>query len=185
MKRAVIIHCWGGNPEYAWYPWVKAELEKTGYQVSVPAMPDTDEPRLDKWLPCLKAVIGDPDEELILIGHSIGTVTIMRYLESLGGAQRIGKAILVAGFTDQLGFRELENFFEKPLDFKKIKAACAQGIAVIQSDDDQYVSEQYGIRLQEELGAALIIKHGAKHMSGSVDNEDTCLELPEVMHQVP
>jgi len=29
----------------------------------------------------------------------------------------------------------------------------------------------------------LIIKHGAKHMSGAVDGEDACLELPEVIEK--
>ena len=183
MKRAIIVHCWGGSSEYAWYKWVGAELEKKGYQVTIPDMPDPDPPKLATWLPHLQKIIGTPDDELVLIGHSIGTVTIMRYLESLEGGQ-IGKAILVAGFTDQLGFRELENFFETPLDFSKIKPKAAHGFVAIQSDDDPYVSEQYGTRLQEELGARLVIKHGAKHMSGPVDREDTCAELPEVISAV-
>jgi hypothetical protein len=48
MKRAVILHCWGGKSDYAWYPWAKTELEKQGYQVTVPDMPNTDNPKLDK-----------------------------------------------------------------------------------------------------------------------------------------
>lgn len=184
MKRAIIVHCWGGNSEYAWYPWVKTELEKKGYLVTVLDMPDTDNPRLDAWLPYLQKVVGEPDEELVLIGHSIGTVTIMRYLESLPPDQRIGKAILVAGFTDSLGFRELENFFETPLNFELIRTKTANGFTVIQSDNDQYVSKQYGTRLKEELNAKLIIKHGAYHMSGDVDGEDTHLELVEVVEEL-
>ena len=27
MKRAIIVHCWDGYPEYCWYPYVKKELE--------------------------------------------------------------------------------------------------------------------------------------------------------------
>ena len=184
MKRAVIVHCWGGSSNYAWYPSVKIQLESLGYVVSVPDMPDTEEPMLSKWLPVLQQAIGDPDDDLVLIGHSIGTVTIMRYLESLGEGQKVGKVIFVAGFTDQLGFAELENFFETRLDFAKIKQGSKNGFVVIQSDDDPFVSEQYGTRLTEELDAKLVIKHAAMHMSGAVDNEDACLDLPEVIENL-
>lgn len=184
MKRALIIHCWGGSADYAWYPWAKAELEKRGYQVSVPDMPNTDEPQLAEWLPVLQEIIGEPDEELILIGHSLGTVTIMRYLETLSGAQYIRKAVLVAAFTDQLGFRELENFFETRINLANIKSKVKDGFIVIQSDDDPFVSEQYGIRLKEDLGAKLVIKHGTKHMSGAIDGEGACIELPEVIESL-
>ncbi len=180
MKRAVIVHCWGGSADYAWYPWAQAELEKRGYQVTVPDMPDPDPPKLATWLQHLQSIIGTPDEELVLIGHSIGTVTIMRYLESLQDA-RVGTVILVAGFTDQLGFAELENFFESRLDFDKIKTKSKNGFVVIQSDNDPFVSEQYGVRLQQELGAKLIVKHNAGHMSGGFDGEGACLELPEIL----
>lgn len=184
MKRAVIVHCWGGSSTYAWYPWAKTQLEKLGFEVTVPDMPDPDPPILATWLPHLKRVIGEPDEELALIGHSIGTVTIMRYLESLPDDQRVGKVILVAGFTDQLGFRELENFFETRLDYPRIKSKTKNGIVAIQSDNDPFVSAQYGERLKEELHAKLIIKHSANHMSGAVDGEESCTELPEVVENI-
>lgn len=181
MKRAIIIHCWGGRSNYAWYPWLKAELEKRGYQVTVPDMPNTDEPKLIEWLPKLEEIISEPDDELLLIGHSLGTVTILRYLEALPEGERVGRAIFVAGFTDQLGFKELENFFENRLNYRKIKFKSKNGFVVIQSDDDPFVSGQYGARLQEELDAKLVIKHGAKHMSGAIDSEGACGELPEVL----
>lgn len=184
MKRAIIVHCWGGKANYAWYPWVKTQLEKAGYKVAVPGMPDAEVPRLDKWLPHLQEIIGKPDDELVLIGHSIGTVTIMRYLEALPEGQQIDKAVLVAGFTDPLGMQELENFFETRLDFTKIKPKAKGGFVVIQSDDDPYVSGQYGTRLKSELNAKLVIKHAAGHMSGEVDNEEACAQLPEVVENI-
>jgi len=184
MKRAIIVHCWGGKPEYAWYPSVKHGLEAKGYQVIVPAMPETDFPKQDVWMPYLAEIIGVPDDELVLIGHSIGTVTIMRYLESLPEATRIGKAILVAAFTDPIGFRELENFFVKPLDFGAIRLKTNNGFTLIQSDNDPYVAAQYGTRLKEELGAKLIIKRRAYHMSGDIDDESAYLELAEVLDEL-
>lgn len=181
MKRAVIVHCWGGRPEYAWYEWAQAELESRGYKVLVPLMPDTEHPKLDAWLAKLQDVIGKSDEELVLIGHSLGTVTIMRYLEGLPDTSRISTAILVAAFTDQLGFYELENFFESRLQFDRIARKTKNGFVVIQSDDDPFISAQYGERLKSELQATLVIKHNAGHMSGAHDSPNACLELPELL----
>lgn len=183
MKKAIIVHCWSGHPEYCWYPYAKKELEKNGFSVVVPAMPDTDEPNLGKWLPKLKEVIGTPDENTYLIGHSAGCITIMRYLESLSPEEKIGGVVFVAGFTHNLGFDELKNFFETPIDFEKIKTAGNKFI-VIASDNDPYVPLDQADVLEERLGAEKIIKHNAKHFSGAADGEDACLELPDVIESV-
>ncbi len=184
MKRAIIVHCWDGTSHYAWYQSAKLGLEEKDYSVTVLDMPDTENPKLHEWLQHLTQAIDQPDDELVLIGHSLGNVTIMRYLETLATNQYIDKAIMVAAFTDQLGFRELENFFETPLDFQYIKSRSKRGFTVIQSDNDPYVAVQYGTRLQEELGAKLIIKHGLDHMSGAANGEQSCTELPDVAENV-
>lgn len=183
MKRVVIVHCWDGYPEYCWYPQTKKELEANDFQVEVPLMPETEMPKLSLWLPKLKEVIGKPDEELFLIGHSAGCITILRYLESLGENEKIGGVVLVAGFTDDLGFEELKNFFETPIDFEKIKRHC-DTFVLIHSDNDPYVDLKYGDILKEKLGAKLIVKHNMKHFSGPIDKEDSCVSLPDVTEAV-
>lgn len=183
MKRAIIVHCWEGYPEYCWYPQTKKELGAAGFKVQVPAMPHTELPTMSDWVPFLAGLVGTPDSELWLIGHSIGTVTIMRYLESLPEETKIAGVVLVAGYTESLGFRELENFFETKLDFAKIKNKANKFI-LIHSDNDPFVPIQYGHRLKEELDAQLIIKPGMKHFSGAADGEDSCLSLPEVFSSI-
>lgn len=180
MKRAVIVHCWSGCPEYCWYPYTKLELAVHGFNVLVPAMPETDAPKLSLWLPELRRVVGTPDDKTFLIGHSIGCATIMRYIESLPEGESIGGAMLVAGFTDDLGFGELSNFFETPLDFEKIKKHCKKFVA-IHSNDDPYVSLRHSDILKEVLDAQTIIKLNAKHFSGAADGEESCTELPDVV----
>src|SRR3972149_6730565 len=120
-KRAVIVHCWEGYPEYCWYPQTKKELEAAGFEVFVPAMPETDNSKLSLWFPKLQEVIGNPDENLYLIGHSIGCATILRYLENIDEAEKIGGAVFVAGFTENPGYDEIRTFFDEPFDFEKIK----------------------------------------------------------------
>lgn len=183
MKRVVIVHCWDGKPDYCWYPYARRELEAKGFEVTVPAFPDTEEPMLEKWLPVLKEVAGTPDEDLYLVGHSVGCITILRYLESLNEGQKIGGAVLVAGFADDLGFDELKNFFTTPLDLDTLKSKANKFVA-IHSDNDPYVPLKHGDTFKEKLGAELIVKHAMKHFSGPVDNEDSCTELPDVVESV-
>ena len=45
-KRVLIIHGYGVNSEGCFYPWLKSELEKMGYVVDLPSLPDSD-PNID------------------------------------------------------------------------------------------------------------------------------------------
>ena len=183
MKRTVIVHAWEGYPKYCWYPQTKKELEKKAFKVRVPEMPETANPKLSGWLPKLKETIKKPDENLFLVGHSLGCITIMRYLESLSGKEKVGGVVFVAGFTDDLGYKELTNFFTKPINFEKVKRGTKNFYA-INSDNDPYVPLSYGELLKEKLGAKLIIKHNMGHFSGPIDDEESCRSLPEVTASV-
>lgn len=147
-------------------------------------MPETDEPKLKLWLPKLTELIGEPDEELYLIGHSIGCATIMRYLEQLPEGRKVGGIVLIAGFTNNLGFKELENFYETPLDLAKIRIKSASGFVNIHSDNDQYVPLTHSSNLKNGLGGEAIVLHHKYHFSGPVDDEPACTELPEVVSAV-
>ncbi|MBI4257272.1 serine hydrolase family protein [Candidatus Uhrbacteria bacterium] len=183
MKRVIIVHCWDGNPEYCWYPWLKRELEARGFEVIVPAMPETSMPKMDLWVPVLADVVGKPDKDTILVGHSIGCATIMRYLETLGETETIGGAVFIAGFTTDLGFEEIHNFFETPLDFKEIRSHLPRLIS-IHSNDDPFVDLKYATILADELGAETTILEKMKHFSGPVDNEESCVILSQALDAV-
>lgn len=177
--KVIIVHCWDGYPKYCWYPQTKKELEEKGFEVLVPEMPETSLPKLSLWLPKLQKTVGDPHEKVFLVGHSAGVITILRYLELLKNGQRIGGAVLVAGFTDDLGFDELKNFYKTPLNFEKIKSK-AKNFVAIHSYNDPYVDVKYGDIFKEKLGAEFIVKNNMGHFSGPVDNEESTTSLPDV-----
>jgi uncharacterized protein len=183
MKKVVIIHCWEGYPNYCWYPWMKKELESRGFEVSVPEMPETKMPKLAQWLPKLEETIGSPDENLYLVGHSLGCITILRYLESLKEGEKIGGVVFVAGFTDNLGYEEIKTFFEAPIDFEKAKKHCPKFVA-IHSDNDPYVALKNGDIFKEKLCAKVIIKHNMGHFSGKIEGEESCIKLPDAVEAV-
>lgn len=183
MKRVVIVHCWDGTPDYCWYPWLKQELTPRRVHVFVPAMPETQMPKQVTWVAKLQEVIGEPDEELILVGHSVGCITIMRYLETLVPGQCVGGVVFVAGFTDDLGFNELENYFETPIDWAKIKLSADRFVSIY-SDNDPFVPVFHAEVFREQLGATVVAKHAMGHFSGAVDGEESCTKLPDALDAV-
>ncbi|OGI27982.1 MAG: hypothetical protein A2359_02140 [Candidatus Moranbacteria bacterium RIFOXYB1_FULL_43_19] len=163
-KRVFIIHGWEGTPDSNWFPWLASELEKKRFEIFVPQMPNADFPKMGEWVSHMQKVIGKPDENTYLVGHSLGVTAILRYLESLAGGKKVGGAILVAGVAKSIGIEELENFFETSFDYKKIKRAVKHFI-VINSDNDPYVPMEHGEILREKLEAKLIIVTDGEHLN--------------------
>lgn len=179
MKKAILIHGWEGSPEEGWRPWLKKELEQCGFEVAVPAMPNPAKPNMKEWLSYLKEIIDNPDENCFLVGHSLGCVTILRYLELLETNQKIGGVVLVAGFTSNLGYDELDSFFQTKIDWNKIKSHCEKFVA-IHSSNDPYVSLHYADFFRNNLGAEIIVEQNMKHFSG----DDGINKLPVVLKSV-
>lgn len=176
MKRVFLIHGWEGYSEEGWEPWLKKELEKIGFEVYVPTMPNTKHPKMSTWVKYLSKTVGTPDKECYFVGHSLGCITILRYLETLK-KREIGGVVLVAGFTSNLGYVELESFFTKPVNWEKIRLICKK-FAAIHSDNDPYVSLHYSEFFKEKLNATVIVEHGMKHFSG----DDGITKLPAVLN---
>ena len=161
-EKVYIIHGWGATPNVNWFPWMSRELIKRGIDVEVPQMPDTENPELGNWLKKLDKIIGESDENVYLVGHSLGCVTILKYLEKVN--KKVGGVILVAGFLNSLGIPEIENFTETQIDFEKINKLNTR-IVVINSDNDPFVPIEEGKILRDKLGAKLIIMENAYHIN--------------------
>lgn len=177
-KRVVIVHGWGGSPEDCWIPWLKKKLEGEGFSVAVPEMPDTNNPRMDAWVGRVMDEVGEPDGELYMVGHSLGNITIMRYLESLGEGQKIGGAVLVAALIDSKK-EKIKAFFADPIGWDRIREAGGKFVA-INSDDDPHVPVSHGETIRDMLGAELIVQRNKGHFSIG----DSCTELPVVLESV-
>lgn len=186
MKRIYLIHGWGGSPEEGWRPWLKRELEKEGFSVFNLSMPNTNNPKLNEWLDLLTQKVGIPNKDTYFIGHSLGCITILRYLEALKENQKIGGAILVAGFSDiNINTGEIENinkiatFFKTNVNFEKIKNHCKRFIA-IHSNNDPYVPLRYADIFKEKLSAEIIVEKNMKHFSG----DDGIIKLPIALESI-
>jgi hypothetical protein len=148
-------------------------------------MTDAAEPKIDKWVPFLSKLIGEPDENSYLIGHSIGCQTVLRYLETLED-KKIGGAVLVAGWlmrlTGDLSKEEIaiaRPWIETPIDYQKVKRSCLSIVAIF-SDNDPYVYIDNKKLFEERLGATTVVEHQKGHFSGS----DGVTELPSALNSV-
>ncbi|GBE19903.1 MAG TPA: hypothetical protein ENG87_02915 [Candidatus Pacearchaeota archaeon] len=190
-KRVFIIHGWEALPKSDWFPWIKKELEIKNYEVNIPAMPDTDEPKIEPWVSKIKEIVGEPDENTYFIGHSIGCQAILRYLQTLEN-KKIGGVIFVAGWFNLKEFAYKEEpddeeearaiakpWIEGSIDFNKIKQT-ANNFTAIFSDNDPYVSLENKDIFEEKLSAKIIVEKNKKHFR-KIDN---ITELPIVLEEL-
>lgn len=182
-KRVIIVHGWSGSPERDFLPWAKVELEKKGYEVILPNMPETDYPKIEKWVPYLEQTVGEIREDDILIGHSMGCQTILRFLEALPENKQVGTVILVAGFGSYLkGLTKEEQFvaqpwIDTPLDLDKIETKANTYVAIFSDNDPVVPLEENRKVFEEKLGAQIIVEHSKGHFN----KDDGITELPVLL----
>lgn len=182
QKRVIIVHGWEGHPGNAWFPWIKQELETRGFEVVIPQLPDTETPRIEKWVPKLAETVGTPDENTYFVGHSMGNQTIARYLETLPDNVRVGGAVFVAGFFKHItnadnnaGETETrKHWLEAPIDLMKVRSHLPKSVAIF-SDDDPYVPLDNQDDFRDKLGSEIVIEHAKSHFSKGT------LELPSAL----
>lgn len=171
MKNALILHGAGNNSQGNWFSWLKSELEKAGYRVWSPDLPNSDVPIQHDWLDTIFSNHDWKfDSDSVIVGHSSGATLILRILEKLPKNVKIKKAILVAGPVQKGAnkpeyFPYKEDLTKEPFGWAKIKASCAK-FNLIYSDNDKYeCGQDQGKIVYEHLGGELIIKQGQGHFN--------------------
>jgi len=53
MKNAILLHGTSDSPNRYWFPYIKMELEKSGYDVWPPQLPEHETPNLEVQLKLL------------------------------------------------------------------------------------------------------------------------------------
>ena len=186
MKKVYIVHGWDFNPNMNWYPWLKKELEKKGFKVIVPEMPNTSEPVIEEWISYLKKIVAKLDEDTYLIGHSIGCQTIMRYLEKEKFNGKLPKVIFIAGWFNlkNLEDEEVKNiakpWMETSIDFNKVKERVNNLTVFLSTNEPyNYVKENSSI-FKNKLNAKIVIIKKMGHFT----EEDNVLEVPFVLEEI-
>ena len=183
MKKVFIIHGFMGEPNGGWKPWLMGELYKNDtYACSLP-MPDPNNPNKEEWIQTIRDVVNFEEDEIFLVGHSLGVAAILRYLETLPEGQSISGAVLVSGPAFVINptnpnskLRKIDNFLDSPYDFDHIKKVC-KNFVVIHGDNDSKVVFEHAIKISEGLDCELITVQNGGHLN----DRDGVWELPQAL----
>ena len=182
-NKVILVHGWEGSSDQDWRPWLKYKLERHGYEVVVPQMPDSMHPAMMSWVKKLAESVGETDQDVYFVGHSLGCIAILRFLENVRPDLSIRGSILVAGFGEDLHYDgyegELSSFFSTTLDWDRIKARCLKFVSV-HSSNDKWVDISNSELFEKRLGAKKIIMDNMGHFSGS----DGLIEVPFIYDEL-
>ena len=182
MKKVFIIHGFQGKPNGNWFPWLMEELSKNDtYSCSLP-MPIPDIPVKREWIKIINEAVGNFTEETFLIGHSLGVLAILRYLESLDKDSKIGGVVLVSGPFSKIekdGYEQVDTFLDVAFDFDHIKNAC-KNFVIIHGDNDEDVLFSDAEELSKKLVCDVISIPNGGHLNG----KSGFYKLPEALESL-
>ena len=168
--RAIVVHGYQANPGRHWFPWLDAELTAAGFAVTVVALPDSDHPDVGAWAHALTTAVGPVDAGTWLVGHSLGCVTVLRYLAAQPGEWTAAGVVLVAGFAEPLAsVPELDHFLAVPPDADAWRRIVERVPVrrVLRSDADEFVPAAASEALAAAIDAPVEVLIGAGHFMGS------------------
>ena len=121
-------------------------------------MPSPEKPILKEWLDEIKLhVERNQNDNIYLVGHSLGGTVILRYLETYDD-KNIKGIILVSTPCEKTQNRKIDNFLETDFDYNLIKNRV-KNIVVIHGADDPWVSPENAKHIAE--------KTNGKHLNDS------------------
>jgi len=150
-QRLIIIHGFMATPHNHWFQWLKTEAEKLDMHVSVPAMPEPESPDVNKWLNTIESTAGQSDENTWFVGHSLGCITILRYLTERCRECKAAGVIMVSGFSETVECLEvLSPFTDTTADLEQVVTGVKYR-AVLASLNDDIVPPEKSLRLSQQL----------------------------------
>lgn len=167
MNRAFIIHGAYGNPDENWFPWLREELTKLGYEVIAPTFPTPEEQSLENWRKVFEDYKDQLDKNTIMIGHSLGCPFILNVLQKTN--TKIKAIYLVAGFhtlLDQPIDEINKTFVEEGFDWVKIKSNCNR-VVMFSGSDDKYIKREIADELAKNLDAEYEVINNGGHLNAT------------------
>jgi uncharacterized protein len=177
MKKIFIIHGFEGMPNGGWRPWLMDQLGRQDIYACALAMPTPFDPEVDEWVAEItRQIEANTEDEIYLVGHSLGATAILRYLES-DSAKNVSGAVLVSGPVSKNDNKKIASFLDKDFNFKKIKTRSKK-FTIIHGDNDPFVPVSDAEMIASELEGELIIIENGGHLNGSAgwDKLPQCLD---------
>jgi uncharacterized protein len=186
MSTIVVSHAYGNDENSVWYPYLGEQLQPLGHKVEVPNLPGTQAPSPAPWRAALaERALTAPASETVLVGHSIGGVNVLRFLEQ-HDADRDGVlagVLLVATPAHEVGYDALAAFFAEPFDWAKIRRSARRFHVLIAADDAVLTPNpfEHVAIFVNDLGATATVTAEGAHFGAGPDDH---IEVPEAVRLV-
>lgn len=118
-KNIYIVHGYKAHADKHWFPWLIEQLKSDQTTIKSLTLPNPEEPIFEEWAEAIDQQIHGLDEDTYFIGHSLGTITLLKYLSQRLGEDKIGGLVLVAPFDTHLAAHpELDSFISHSIDYE-------------------------------------------------------------------
>ena len=166
--KIIFVHGYTASHLADWYPKITKSLDELGIDYAVPDLPGDKHPHAQDWLNIVDREVKASAKPVVLVGHSLGTRTVLLYLDKY--RVPVKSVFLIAAFANwtenaqRKGGDAYPDFFGYELDIEAIRN-LAEKFVVIHSTDDDSIDYEQGKEIAGQLGAKLITLTGRKHMS--------------------
>jgi predicted alpha/beta hydrolase family esterase len=167
-RRFLIIHgVENRRPPGHWQYQLAETLRADGEVVLYPQLPDTDEPRLDRWLELLAAELAQlGTSERIVLCHSLGCLLWLHHAVRATAAQQVDRVLLVSPPSPTVLWPAVSSF-APPANFDPapLAATSKSRIRIVCSDNDPFCPESATAAYARPLDLDVDLIPGGGHLS--------------------
>ncbi len=183
--RVILVHGLNADPTKNFHPWLAGALRDRGFEVVVPELPLKIEGEEGFNLPVIiekmKEEIGYLKNDDLLLGHSLGSLVILQYLEAVEMTET-PRAVVLVGSPWKVSRLELRRLFVEDLD-AEVLMWKAREYVVVHSKDDTIVPFDHGEKLALQLKARLVATENDGHFME--EKHPVLLEVVEEISKRP
>ncbi|MDX8553164.1 alpha/beta hydrolase [Tenacibaculum sp. 1B UA] len=141
-------------------------------------MPNSKNPKLNEWVDFMESHVTEIDEKTIFVGHSLGCIAILNFLNKLN-IPKIKGLFLISGFIESTPIPELIEFVKPQLNYSHLKEITSIRTAISAVDDD-IIPFEYSKTMAEKLEAKFTLLKEGKHFI----DRDGFTKLPFLIEEI-
>lgn len=166
--RVILVHGYNASPEENFHPWLAAQLRDKGFEVVAPtlSLQKGEELDLPKIIEELETQVGLLTNDDIILGHSLGGLIILQYLEAVEMEGAPHAVILVAS-PWKVNSHNIRHLFIDEFD-ADVLMWKSRSYIFVHSKDDKLVPFDHAEKFAKILRGVVVATEGDDHYMGKV-----------------